>query len=186
MLELENTYLIKDLPKDFLEDYKNNTNNIIIWNKEIIDIYIPYNSKHPKIRLRKNWEIYELTKKEPILYWDASIQNEQTIILTKEEFLVFSKIQWKKVEKIRYFYKYNWNIAEIDIFKWNLKWLIVVDFEFKTEEEKNNFKIPDFCLVDITQDEFIAWWKIAWKKYIDLKNILDIYNYNSIFLENII
>lgn len=182
MLELENTYLIKNLPQDFLNDIKNWTNDVLIWSKEIIDIYIPKDSTHSKIRLRKNWEKYELTKKETINEWDASIQKEQTIVLNQSEFELFASLEWKKVEKIRYFYKYNWHTAEIDIFKWDLTWLIVVDFEFKTTKDKNKFKKPDFCLADITQDDFIAWWVIAWKKYSDLENILDWYNYTKINL----
>jgi len=178
MLELENTYLLKELPKGFLEDIKKWTNKVIKWSKEIIDIYIPYDSKHPKIRLRKNGDKYELTKKTPTTEWNASIQKEETIVLSKKEFQTFSKIEWKKVEKIRYYYNYNDSqIAEIDIFTWDLKWLIVIDFEFNNEEEKDKFEKPDFCLADITQDDFIAWWMIAWKKYSDLEEILQWYWY---------
>ena len=183
MLELESTYLIKNLPQDFIHDYKNWTSNVLIWSKEIIDMYLPKESDHPKIRLRKNWEKYELTKKEPVNQWDASMQKEQTIILTQSEFELFASLEWKKVEKIRYFYNYNWYTAEIDIFKWELSWLIVVDFEFRTIEDKNNFEKPNFCLADITQDDFIAWWVIAWKKYSDIETILVWYNYSKITLD---
>ena len=52
----------------------------------------------------------------------------------------------KKVEKIRYSYNYNWYTAEIDISQWELSWLIVVDFEFKTIEDKNNFRWKVKCI----------------------------------------
>ena len=119
MIELEKTYLAKFIP-DGLSRCKN---------KEIIDIYIPGSSKHPKIRLRKSGDKYEITKKEPIKD-DASHQLEQTIVLTKEEFDSLSAIEGKKTHKIRHYYEYNGITAEIDVFLEALKGLIVVDFEF--------------------------------------------------------
>jgi hypothetical protein len=61
MIELEKTYLLKFLPEG-LRDFKS---------KEIIDVYLPKNSAHPKLRLRKNGDKFELTKKEPIQDGDA-------------------------------------------------------------------------------------------------------------------
>ena len=44
MIELEKTYLAKEIPQG-LKDCNS---------KEIIDIYIPKSNAHPKIRIRKN------------------------------------------------------------------------------------------------------------------------------------
>ena len=54
MLELEKTYLAKYLPEDLMTCRK----------KEIVDIYLPKDSPHPKLRLRKSWSWYEITKKK--------------------------------------------------------------------------------------------------------------------------
>jgi CYTH domain-containing protein len=41
---------------------------------------------------------------------------------------------------MRYYYKIGKNEAEVAIYKGNLRGLILVDFEFKTVKEKNNFQ----------------------------------------------
>jgi len=73
-LELEKTFLVKKLPLD-LFDAKS---------KEIIDIYFPKDSLHPKLRLRKNGDNFELTKKE-LVKDDASEQIEHTIALNEAD-----------------------------------------------------------------------------------------------------
>jgi len=171
-IELEKTFLLKKLP-EALRDSEF---------KEIIDIYYPKYYDHPVIRLRKNGDKFELTKKEPISD-DSSEQIEQTLFLTPEEFNEFSKLDGKKVHKKRYYYNYNGRIAEIDVFQGDLKGLIVVDFEFNSVEEKNNFEIPDFCLVDVTQQEFIAGGKICGKSYEDIKENLERFEYSPIYFE---
>lgn len=174
MIELEKTYLAKKLPEG-LKSCKF---------KEIIDVYIPKSSKHPKLRLRKNGNNFELTKKEPVDNTDASAQQEQTIILTEIEFNALNEqIEGKRVHKIRYFYDYNGRIAEFDVFQKDLEGLVVVDFEFKTLKEKDNFQIPDFCLIDITQEVFIAGGMICGKSYKDIEENLRKFSYNKLFLK---
>jgi len=34
--------------------------------------------------------------------------------------------------------------------------LAFVDIEFKIIEDKNNFKMPDFCLADVTKDKALG------------------------------
>lgn len=174
MIELEKTYLAKKLPED-LKNCKF---------KEIIDVYIPKSSEHPKLRLRKNGNKFELTKKEPVNDGDASRQKEQTIILTETEFNALNQqLEGKRVHKIRYFFDYKSRTAEFDVFQDDLMGLVVVDFEFATLEEKDNFQIPDFCLVDITQEVFIAGGMICGKSYEDIESNLSKFQYSKLFLE---
>lgn len=170
MIELEKTYLLKNLP----EGIENSEF------KEIIDIYLPQNSEHPKIRIRKNGDKFEITKKEPINN-DASEQKEETIHLTKEEFDAFSNLNGKNIRKFRYYLTYNDLIAEIDVFKDNLKGLILVDFEFLDSERKNNFKIPNFCLADVSNEIFIAGGMICGKNYSDIEDNLNKFGYKKLF-----
>ncbi|MBI4981320.1 hypothetical protein HZC30_07255 [Candidatus Woesearchaeota archaeon] len=147
MLELERTFLAKFLPSG-LEKCKC---------KEIIDIYLPTNAHHPKLRIRKNGDKYEITKKVPAEGGDLSQMCEETTTLTSEEFdELSSTLIGKRVHKLRYYYPYGSLIAEVDVFQAQLKGLVVIDFEFKSEEEKNAFQIPDFCLAEVTSEEFIA------------------------------
>ena len=173
MIELEKTYLAKKFPEG-LENCEF---------KEIIDIYIPKSSEHPKIRIRKNGNKFEATKKEPVSDGDASCLKEQTMILTEAEFNAFKEIDGKKVRKLRYYYDYNGRTAEIGVFQDSLKGLVAIDFEFATIEEKDIFKMPDFCLADVTQEVFLAGGMICGKSYEALEDNLKRFNYKKLFFE---
>ncbi|MBI5872109.1 hypothetical protein HZB88_03405, partial [archaeon] len=82
---------------------------------------------------------------------------------------------------LRYYYDYSSRIAEFDIFQDELKGLVLVDFEFATIEEKDNFQIPDFCLIDTTQEVFTAGGMICGKSYQDIKDNLKKFNYKKLF-----
>lgn len=174
MIELEKTFLAKNLPENLAScEFK-----------EIIDVYIPKTSEHPVLRLRKNGNNFEITKKQPVKDGDASEQKEQTIILTEEEFNALNEqIEGKRVRKLRYFYNYNGLTAEFDVFQDKLFGLVVIDFEFQSIEEKNNFQMPNFCLADVTQEDFIAGGMICGKSYEDIENNLQIFNYIKLFLK---
>lgn len=169
-VEIERTFLLKNIPAG-LKKCKS---------IEILDIYIPKSAKHPILRIRKKGDVFEMTKKSPLVGNDSSEQEEQTIPLTKEEFKELSKIEGKRFRKMRYFYPLDGKIAEIDIYLDNLEGLGVVDFEFNSRQEKNSFKEPDFCLVDITQDKIFAGGLLAGKKYSDIESFLEKYNYKKI------
>ncbi len=169
MEEHEKTYLAKELP-----DLSN------CEHKEIVDIYIPTNAVHPTLRIRKNGDYYEITKKEPIDD-DPSHQKEETTTLTAEEFEELSgKLEGKRLRKIRYFYPFQGHTAEIDVFQDELNGLILVDFEFNSLEEKNSFSMPDFCLVDVTSEEFIAGGMLCGKNYEDIEEELKKFDYEKI------
>ncbi|MFH1631022.1 MAG: CYTH domain-containing protein [Candidatus Aenigmatarchaeota archaeon] len=168
-IELERTFLAKFLPPDL----KN------CQHKEIVDIYIPKSDRHPSLRIRKNGERFEITKKFPV-ETSASMQNENTIKLTEEEFLSLSKISGKVVRKIRYFYKYDKFIAEIDVFQDALWGLVIIDFEFDSKSDQNSFQMPDFCLVDVTDEEFIAGGMLCGKSYSDIEDNLRKFDYKKI------
>ena len=93
MIELEKTYLAKFIPKD-LKKCKS---------KEIIDIYIPKSSDHPKLRIRKSGDKYEVTKKVLVKEDNVSKAVEFTTPLTEEEFIELSELEGKRIRKIRYF-----------------------------------------------------------------------------------
>lgn len=168
-IELERTFLIKYIPDGLAEcDFK-----------EIMDIYFPQNVPHPVSRIRKKGDKYEITKKEIINGNDSSEQSEKTIPLSKDEFEALSKIEGKRLRKNRFYYPYENLIAEIDIYLDDLAGLVVVDFEFNSREEMEMFIMPDFCLVDVTQDEAVAGGVLAGKKYEDIEEELNQYEYKK-------
>lgn len=174
MIERELTYLIKNLPEG-LEDCDF---------KEIIDIYVPEKSKHPTLRIRKNGDKFEVTKKEPVEGDDSSEMNEFTTPLTEEEFQALSTVDGKRVRKLRYFYDHDGMLAEVDVFQDDLHGLILVDFEFETSKEKEAFEMPEFCLADITQEVFTAGGMVCGKRYEDLEKDLDRFEYEKILFSN--
>lgn len=168
MIEIEKTYLAKFIPNISNCKYK-----------EIIDIYLPKNTDHPNLRLRKNGNYYEMTKKIMIDN-DPSRHKEHNIELTEEEFLALSNIDGKKLRKIRYYYDYKDRIAEIDIFQDDLSGLVLVDFEFNETENINDFKMPDFCLTDMTTEDCIAGGILCGKSYKDIEGKLKEFGYTAI------
>lgn len=146
MEELELTYLAKYIPENLASSP----------HKKIVDIYIPIIEGHPKTRIRRSGEKFEITKKQPLVENDSSHQIEDTIALTKKEYEALIQIPGKRVSKVRYYLNREGINYEIDIFNEGLYGLVLVDVEFNTIAEKNAFQKPDFCLVDVTQEEFVA------------------------------
>jgi adenylate cyclase len=163
MIELERTFLARETPDLSRCKYK-----------EIVDVYIPKGLKHPTLRIRKNGEKYEITKKQPVA-GDASEQTEETIHLTKEEFESLISVDGKKARKIRYYYDYKGKILEIDVFQDELKGLILVDAEFDSVEEKAAFEMPEFCIADVTHEEAIAGGMVCGKTFSEVLPFLKKY-----------
>ncbi|MBZ9577704.1 hypothetical protein KJA13_01560 [Patescibacteria group bacterium] len=170
-IELERTFLLKEIPKNL-----KNCKSI-----EILDIYIPQSVEHPILRIRKRGDVFEMTKKSPVEN-DSSEQGEQTISLSEKEFYELSVMEGKRLRKIRYFYPVNNKIAEIDFYLDDLEGLVTADFEFDSVGEKASFVMPDFCLADVTQEKGAAGGILAGKKYSDVQSTLDKYNYQKIKL----
>ncbi|MFH1978003.1 MAG: CYTH domain-containing protein [Candidatus Aenigmatarchaeota archaeon] len=169
MIEIERTFLVKKIP-DLTEAKK----------IEMVDVYFPENSDHPTLRLRSRGNKYEMTKKEPTSDGDASKQKEHTIPLIEEEFISLSRIPGKCVEKTRHVLEINGRTAEIDVFHGALSGLVLADFEFEKEEEKNAFEMPEFCLVDVTQELFLAGGMLCGRSYSDIEEELKKFGYEKL------
>lgn len=140
---------------------------------EIADIFIPESFKHPVLRIRKRGNRFEITKKEPIAEGDKSEQSEYTISLSEDEYKSLAELKGKRFRKIRYYYPLEGRNAEIDVYKDDLEGLAVAEFEFDSKEEKDNFQMPEFCLADVSQEEFVGGGFLAGKKFSDIKAELD-------------
>lgn len=169
VLEIEITYLAATLPD--LSNCKH---------AEMRDIYFPVEAEHSVLRIRQKDEHYELTKKTQLDPHDFGTQQEDNVNLSKAEFDALAKAPGKVVVKTRYYYPCQGAVAEIDVFKGDLQGLVLVDVEFASQEARNTFKQPDFCLADATQDEFIAGGMLAGKTYEDIRIHLEAYNYKPL------
>lgn len=173
-VELELTFLANKLPKEIYS----------VEPELMIDIYVPDTSVHPKLRIRRRGNKYEITKKLPLDKKDMSIQSEQTIPLTKEEFEALLNNSTKTLKKDRYSVIIDGHKTEIDVFKDELEGLVLLDFEFKNKLDKAAFKMPSCCLADVTQESFIAGGMLAGKTYKDIEKYLSRYNYPAIRLNS--
>lgn len=167
-LEIEKTYLAKYLP-DNLYNCKY---------VDIEDIYIPKSARHAYLRIRKtSVPSYTITKKEKIDKRSASSHIEHSIEITEEEYNSFKALEGSVVKKRRYFYPYKEHVAEFDIYFSELEGLVLVDFEFMNKGEYMLFEMPDFCLADVTEEEFFAGGVICRSSYASLEKVLIKYNY---------
>lgn len=170
-IEQELTYLAASFPKG-IEN---------ITPTRLKDVYIPdTNGMHPQLRLRQKGDKYEITKKVPLTEGDASAHTELTIPLKEDEFLALEKSSNKIVVKDRYVIDIDGHQAEVDVFIGDLEGLVLIDFEFANEVVKNNFTPPGVCLVDVTQEKFIAGGLLAGKNYSDIQSDLDRFNYSPL------
>jgi len=168
-LELERTYLAKELPKEIDgADYV-----------EIVDIYIPDGIDFANLRLRKKGDEYFMTKKT-VVSDDASEQVEQTIELSLREYEALSSCSKKRVEKRRYYAQIDGHDAEVDVFYGDLAGLVLVEFEFANAREKNEFVMPESMLADVTPEEFIDGGMLAGKKYEEIEGELERFGYKKI------
>lgn len=172
MLELEKTYLLATLPA-WLSSYPH---------KDLLDIYIPVDSDHPHVRIRKNGDSMVIMKKELTDPNDLSSQNESVIHLAKDEFDALSQIAGKRIHKHRYYVPYQNLTLEVDVFQDDLRGLILMDAEFPDERTKKQFIMPDFCLCEVTQDVSFAGWILCGKNYTDIQNHLHELWYTPLFV----
>ena len=118
--ELELTYLVKSIPKEVAG----------VSPSHLLDIYIPDTPGHAHLRLRRQDDHCEITKKTPIKDGDASAQVEQTIGLSEDEFEALAIASQKRVAKDRYKMQIDGSKAELDVFTGKLAGLVLIDFEF--------------------------------------------------------
>ena len=167
MEEIELTFLPKGLPEGVQKSRS----------KELLDIYLPAGSEHPTLRVRRSGSSFEITKKQPVREGDASHQIETTIPLTAEEFADLEKLEGKRVHKTRYYYNESSIDYEVDVFQDALQGLVLVDIEFKILAEKAAFVAPNWLLVEVTQEKFIAGGMLCGKSYDDIEGRLHAFGY---------
>ena len=171
-IELEKTYLAKSIPAGLAESKY----------VDIADSFFPESARHPHLRLRRRGDMYEITKKQPVDNTDISKQVENTIPLSLGEYENLYLAGGKKFAKRRYQYPYQGRFAEVDVYQEDLSGLVIVDFEFDNEAAKNSFVMPDFCLVEVTQNESLAGGVLCGKKYSELEPELTGLGYSRINL----
>lgn len=170
-LEHELTYVARFLPPELQAATP----------KRLVDVYIPDDAAvHPRVRLRQKGDAFEFTKKVPVVAGDASVHHEQTVTLERDEFLCLARGSLRRVEKDRFVVTIDGHRAEVDVFRGALEGLVLIDFEFSTREELEEFNAPSCCGQDVTQEDFIAGGLLAGKSYSDIESDLKRCGYEPI------
>ena len=136
-IEIERKFLVKKIP-DNLDTY------------ERIDMIQGYLNTAPVVRVRKENDDYVLTYKGSGLL----SHSEYNLPLNKEAFEhLLKKCDGIIISKSRYKIPIENNLtAELDIFKGDLDSLKLVEVEFDSVEEANNFIPPEWFGEDVTTD----------------------------------
>jgi CYTH domain-containing protein len=169
-IELELTYLAARVPEEIRG----------VEPRRIFDVMVPEGAVHPHLRLRQSGDRYEITKKQPVVEGDASKQSEMTIPLEKEEFEALISASELRVVKDRYYVEIGGVPAEVDVFREKLEGLVLIDFEFGSEAEKDAFEMPSVALADVTQEKFAAGGLLAGKSYEDIEGELGRFGYKKL------
>ncbi len=165
-IEIEKTYLAKSYPVDIESSSFT----------KIVDVYLP-DGEVSTLRLRQKGDKFEITKKVPLKENSASGHTEYTIPLIEKEFDLLKNLSKKTVLKRRYKFTHNDFVGELDVFDGDLKGLVLVDFEFNSNADFNSFVMPDFCLTDVTEENFVAGKNLAGKNIKDIFNDLERFGY---------
>lgn len=178
-LEIEKKFLLKPFNiKNLLNKYNLKYKKINISQYYIID--------KNSFRVRKYGKKYFLTVKKG----EGLVREEFEKEISKKEFEQILKNHKNilSLYKNRYIVKIDNFIYEFDIFKKDLKNLFLLEVEFKSEKEAENFKIDklfeNFILKDVTEDKRFTNFFLAKKRSIpplkNCKNILDIKDLDSL------
>jgi CYTH domain-containing protein len=146
-VEIEKKYRVIKLPED-IEKYKK---------IEIEQSYLNHGSK-PTLRLRKyNEDEYILSYKARKNEYkdDLSICDEVELPLSKESYEhLRNKIDGRTIYKTRYVIPLDGGLkVEIDKFKGFFDGVCFAEIEFKSEEQANSYKIPDWLGEDISNQK---------------------------------
>ena len=148
---------------------------------EVTDHYFPLDpSQHPRLRIRSKNGVCDITRKVPTTDGDASVHTEETLPISEREFRDLVGATQRSVKKTRYHLTIDGYEAEVDVFSGALGGLVLIDFEFSSLDERDRFIIPDICLADVTQEEFIAGGLLAGKGYEDISAHLERFGYEKI------
>ena len=143
--EIERKWLIKE------EDIPYNLKGE---NVEVYDIQQTYLCFDPEMRVRNynNGESYEYTMKTNMTN-DGLVRDEVNIDINKEQYdNLIKKKEGMTIHKTRYQFYDKGEIIAIDIFHDELDGLAYMEIEFKTKEESDNYKDPDWVIKDVTDD----------------------------------
>ena len=144
---LRRTFLIEGLPGDLKPADPH---------LQLFDNYIPETS----IRLRKirNPETKNWVRRVEKLRFENSAPfrslEQSSIELAAKEYDVLASFEGRELRKNRYIYQEPDAETEIDIYLGKLWGLNLANIYFETEKGRSEFVLPEYSIVEVTNDEF--------------------------------
>ena len=139
-MEIERKYLVNKLP-DNLEQFLH------------VEIEQGYLCTSPTLRIRRMGDVFWLTVKEKVSTDSSAIHNrEEEFRLSREKYeLLKTKCDGRMVVKTRYRIPVQSYMAELDIFHGHHEGLKLVEVEFPTTKESEQFQPPEWFGDDVSQ-----------------------------------
>jgi len=136
MLEIERKFLVKAVPD--------------MANYNVTEIEQSYLSFSPEIRIRKKGTKYFITKKSE----GTEVREEIEFEIDDMTYEILSNlITGRTIRKLRVEIPLSDSaIAELDVYQDDLEGLFTVEIEFETEEQANEFVLPDWFGLEVTED----------------------------------
>ena len=160
--ELRRVFLIQDLPEPLTRASSH---------LQIFDNYI----EKTRLRLRsvrvpetKKWS-WILEHRFPPDENDLSIWKVAEMFLNEVEYHVFEQFEGREIRKNRYFYELDGKQLELDVFIGKLWGLNTAKVVFDSIEELQNFEIPPFVILEVTNNHFFVNENLVGKSFADVQ-----------------
>ena len=143
-----------EIERKWLIDKEKIPYNLNDSNVEVYDIKQTYLCFDPEMRVRdyNNGAEYEFTIKTNMTS-DGMVRDEVNFAINKEQYdNLVKKQEGVTIHKTRYQFYDKGQIIAIDIFHGDLDGLAYMEIEFKTKEESDKYKDPDWVIKDVTSD----------------------------------
>jgi len=112
--------------------------------------YITHTDDSVEVRLRQTEEHFFITVKSG----SGIVRNEHEISVDRQQFeTLWPETQGRRIEKHRWTGQIDAQIFELDIFMGELKSLMLVEVEFSSIEEADNFQPADWFGPEVTLDK---------------------------------
>lgn len=144
-VERERRFLLRSYPPELEPAH---------FHTQIFDNYVT----NTRLRLRKIREPYKrewtfkISQKFAPDPEDLSRTLITNIYLTQVEYEMFAHLEGNEIRKNRYPYEFEGHKYSVDVFLGDLHGLILAEIEFASDEELENFKMPSFAVMEVTND----------------------------------
>jgi adenylate cyclase len=138
-MEIERKFLIKAMP-DLSRAQKT----------YIQQGYITHSNDSVEVRLRQTDGQYFITVKSG----SGMVRNEHEILINQQQFeTLWPETQGKQIEKNRWTWQLDSQTYELDVFAGALNSLVLVEVEFSSIEQANNFQPADWFGREVTTEK---------------------------------